>query len=469
MSGFNRSQEAILHLSWIAFFLTFVAWFNLAPFNTTLASTMGLSEGQIRVLMIANVALTIPARIVIGSLVDTLGPRRMFVAILLYSGVVCFFFAMAQNFNDLLVSRLLMGIAGAGFVVGIKMIAEWFPDDTMGFAQGLYAGWGNFGAAAAALVLPPLASFFAPEMGWRIVSFLTGSACIFWALGYHLLAREREDKRNAFRLGMEQAIEVTSKGDLALQILLLVPVFTALGLLVFKLATPPALWLSAYGFWFIIFILSGLFAWNAVTCVRYNLPGLQSQPEPGRSYAFKQIVILCMVYALTFGSELAVISMFPEFLENTFAFSVTTAGMLGSCFAFFNLVTRPCGGLLADTLGRRRVLFILVASSGVCYWGMSHISSAWPASLAVGLAVLCSVLIQAGNGACFSMVPLIRRDLTGQLAGLAGAYGNVGAVIFLTVLSFLTPSGFFLFIAGYALVVTISLLFLNPFKEKVNT
>ncbi len=466
MSGFNQTQQAILHLSWIAFFLTFVAWFNFAPFNTTLATTMGLSEGQIRVLMIANVALTIPARILIGSLVDALGPKRMFIGILIYTGAVSFLFAMAQDFNDLLISRLLMGIAGAGFVVGIKMIAEWFPRESMGFAQGLYAGWGNFGAAVAVFGLPLIASFFAPEMGWRIASFLTGAACIFWALGYFLLAKDREGLRNGFRLGMEHAIEVTSKKDLSLQILLLIPIYTALGFLVFKLSTPPATWLTPTQFWSILFVLSGLFAWNAVTCVRFNIDNLEGPSSPEREYAFKQIVILSLVYALTFGSELAVISMFPEFLEHTFALSVTTAGVLGSCFALFNLVTRPFGGLLADKLGRRRVLFFLVANAGICYWMMSYISSAWPVNLAIGLAVVCSILIQAGNGACFSMVPLIRRDLTGQLAGLAGAYGNVGAVLFLTVLSFVDASTFFLFIASFALMVTISIAFLDSFEKE---
>ena len=74
-------------------------------------------------------------------------------------------------------------------------------------------------------------------------------------------------------------------------------------------------------------------------------------------------------------------------------------------------------------------------------------------------------MIQAGNGACFAMIPLVRRDLTGQLAGVAGAYGNVGAVMFLTVLSFVSVSVFFYVIAGYALLVTLSLAFLDPFDK----
>ena len=46
------------------------------------------------------------------------------------------------------------------------------------------------------------------------------------------------------------------------------------------------------------------------------------------------------------------------------------------------------------------------------------------------------------------MVPLVRRRMTGQIAGMTGAYGNVGAVLFLTVLSFVDYATFFLVIAA---------------------
>ncbi|MCH8207994.1 MAG: MFS transporter, partial [Nitrospinae bacterium] len=69
MFGFNGKRQVILHLTWIAFFLIFVSWFNMAPFNTTLMAAMGLTAEQIAVLMICHVALTIPARILLGYLV----------------------------------------------------------------------------------------------------------------------------------------------------------------------------------------------------------------------------------------------------------------------------------------------------------------------------------------------------------------------------------------------------------------
>ena len=58
-----------LHLTWIAFFISFVVWFNHAPLLMAIKDTLGLDSQQIKTLLILNVALTIPARIVVGMLV----------------------------------------------------------------------------------------------------------------------------------------------------------------------------------------------------------------------------------------------------------------------------------------------------------------------------------------------------------------------------------------------------------------
>lgn len=35
-----------------------------------------------------------------------------------------------------------------------SLVAEWFPPKQIGFAQGIYGGWGNFGSFAAEAALP---------------------------------------------------------------------------------------------------------------------------------------------------------------------------------------------------------------------------------------------------------------------------------------------------------------------------
>ncbi len=87
---------------------------------------------------------------------------------------------MATSFEMLAITCILLGCVGAGFVVGINIIAEWFPAKETGYTQGLYAGLGNFGSAVAAITLPTLALAFGGPDGWRWAIGTTGVI----ALGY---------------------------------------------------------------------------------------------------------------------------------------------------------------------------------------------------------------------------------------------------------------------------------------------
>ena len=118
-------------------------------------------------LLILNVALTIPARIVVGMLVDAYGPRKIYSLLLFVSSFLCFFFALATTFEMLALARFLMGFAGAGFVIGIRIVSEWYPAKQVGLAEGIYKGLGNVGSAAAAVSLPAIALAFGGDDGWR--------------------------------------------------------------------------------------------------------------------------------------------------------------------------------------------------------------------------------------------------------------------------------------------------------------
>lgn len=42
-----KGRYRILHLTWFAFFLSFVVWFNFAPFSATIGEELGLSREQL--------------------------------------------------------------------------------------------------------------------------------------------------------------------------------------------------------------------------------------------------------------------------------------------------------------------------------------------------------------------------------------------------------------------------------------
>jgi len=235
-----------------------------------------------------------------------------------------------------------------------------------------------------------------------------------------------------------------------------IPLYATLALLAWKLG-PTNLSLLSGGVADTIYaVLVAVYGFQSVRVYQINRHVFTEEvPEIDR-YSFKQVAVLDLAYLVTFGSELAVISMLPMFFQDTFGLSQVAAGLLASGYAFTNLIARPGGGLISDRLGRRRSMIILLVGLAVGYFLMSRIHSGWSVWLAVVVTMGCSFFVQSGEGAVFAIVPLVKRRLTGQVAGMAGAYGSVGAVTFLTVLSFVTPQTFFLVIALSSLVALVA-------------
>ncbi len=453
-----------LHLTWFAFFLSFMVWFNHAPLLAAIQETFNLSKQEVKALLIVNVALTIPARIIIGMLVDKYGPRLIFSGLLFISSIICFFFAMADSYQMLLATRFALGFVGAGFVIGIRMIGEWFPAKQVGVAEGIYGGWGNFGSAASAMILPTLALMYGGENGWRYAIATTGAIAMLYSFVYFKFARNTPKGSTYFKPKKTGAMEVTSKGDFFFYLLMNIPMYAALAVLAWKLGPANLNIIGSFATDSIYIGLLALYVYQTSQVWRINKHVFTEEIPEIHRYKFKQVAILDLAYFVTFGSELAVVSMLPLFFKDTFDLSMVEAGLLASGFAFMNLLARPFGGLFSDKYGRKRMLSILITGLAIGYLVLSQITSGWPLALAVIATMTCSFFVQAGEGAVFAIVPLVKRRMTGQVAGMAGAYGNVGAVTFLTVFSFVSPSIFFMVIAGAALVALIAVQFLDEPK-----
>ncbi|HSC85900.1 MAG TPA: NarK family nitrate/nitrite MFS transporter [Polyangiaceae bacterium] len=451
-----------LHLAWIAFFLTFVIWFNHAPLLASIQASFGLSSQQVKALMILNVALTIPARIAIGILVDKFGPRRTFTLLLLVAAVVSCAVAVATSFEQLALFRFLLGFVGAGFVIGIRLVGEWFPAKQVGLAEGIYGGWGNFGAAAAAITLPTLAALFGGPDGWRYAMGTSGVIALLYSVVFYWFVRDTPKGSTYFKPKRAGGLEVTSTGDFFFLLAMNVPLCLALAALTWKLGPGNLGLLSATAQFTIYGALVLLYAFQSYNIFRVNREIFVTPVPEQRRYAFKQVAILAVAYLVSFGSELAVVSMLPLFFMETFeGLGQTQAALFASTFALMNLAARPGGGWLSDRFGRRRTLMLLIAGLAVGYFGLSRIDGTWFLPLAVLVTMVCSFFVQAAAGAVFSIVPLVQRRMTGQIAGMTGAYGNVGGVTFLTILSFVDYSTFFLVIAVTGALTLLAILFLD--------
>lgn len=454
---FNWNDERVktLHFSWVAFFITFFMWFCHASLMPYIKDTFGLSNAEAKALLFLNVALTIPARVWVGSLVDRFGPRRMYSALLAISGVICIAFSAAQNYEQLAAARFLLGFAGAGFVIGIRLVTEWFPANQAGGAQGIYGGWGNFGAAVANFLLPAMTVYFASVMtdGWRGAVATAGVVSIIYSVVFYVNVRNTPRGATYFSPKKLGPMEVTSRGDFILFAVMTLPIFIAMAIICWRLS-PAGVALLSESVTYIIWVSLGLwFAFSLFNSYVFNRDNLRDGVPKIHRYKFKQVAMLDLAYAVTFGSEVAVVSMLPLLLVTEYAYSPSKAALLAGIFMAMNLIARPGGGFLSDLYGRKKTLILTVLGSGIGYLGLSLMTPHWEFWQIVIVVVFCSFFVQAGAGATFGVVPTIKRRLTGQIAGMTGSYGNVGAASFLLVNSFYESSVFFFVMSASCFVV----------------
>ena len=450
---FRNAEIRALHLTWIAFFMSFYVWFNMAPLaSSMLASADWLTRDDIRLFAIANVALTIPARILVGMALDRFGPRRVFSVLMVLMAIPTFVFAFGDSREVLFMSRLVLSSIGASFVVTIHMVALWFPPRSIGFAEGFAAGWGNFGSAAAAMTIPTIALhiYGGPE-GWRWAIATSGLVIAVYGIFYWFAITDGPSKDTQKKPRKASALEVSSWSDLVWLCIFTVPMVGILSIVVYRIQLMGYIdMLTAVICYFAIAVIV---AWQIYQAIRVNVPILTKGVPEDDKYPFKSVVALNITYFANFGAELAVVSMLPMFFQETWGLTAVAAGLIASAFAFVNLFARPMGGLVSDRFGNRRfVMMAYMFGIGVGFVMMGLLNSSWPLIVAIAITIACSFFVQGAEGATFGIVPSIKRRVTGQISGMAGAYGNVGAVFYLFVFMFVDASTFFFIIAAGAFI-----------------
>jgi ACS family hexuronate transporter-like MFS transporter len=114
-----------------------------------------------------------------GRLVDALGTRKGFLAIMVWWSLACASHGLASGFGMLAVSRFLLGMGeGGGFPAATKAVAEWFPVHERSTAMGLI----NAGTSAGAVIAPPSIAIAVAWLNWRWVFFLSGVIGLLWTI-----------------------------------------------------------------------------------------------------------------------------------------------------------------------------------------------------------------------------------------------------------------------------------------------
>lgn len=143
-----------LVIATIGFFWCFLMWFATAAFSPSIAANYHLSIKALGLLASSAIWMAPVGRVAAGWASDRFGAPRTFAFVLGVCGLVSIASAWTLDYRLLFIERIVVAAAGVSFVIGIQHVAQWFKADEIGTAEGLYAGTGNVGAGAGALVLP---------------------------------------------------------------------------------------------------------------------------------------------------------------------------------------------------------------------------------------------------------------------------------------------------------------------------
>ena len=368
-------QMRAFHVTWMAFFVCFVAWFAAAPLMPIIAKQLNLTKDQVANINIASVTATILVRMIVGPLCDRFGPKRTYTWLLLLGSLPVFALGFSNSYESFLFLRLCIGAIGASFVITQYHTSVMFAPNVVGTANATVGGWGNAGGGVAQSLMPFLATLmvgFGVEQywGWRVAMFVPGVAMLVMAFVY---ARFTQD---------------TPQGDI--------------------------IDLRAKG----IAVDSG------------KKGGWAIFAQAAANY---RVWMLAAVYGASFGVEIFIHNVVTTYYVDRFSLSLQSAGLAAGIFGILALFARAFGGIASDRIavlkgldGRTTLLFVLMLGEGL---GLLLFARAGSVGLAIAAMSVFGLFTHMACGATYALMPFIDRKALGGVAGLIGAGGNVGAVV----------------------------------------
>lgn len=372
--NFRTPQMRAFHLTWVAFFICFFAWFACAPLMPVIKGEFGLSMAQIANINIAAVAITILVRLVVGPLCDRYGPRKTYTGLLALGAIPVLGVAFAQSYESFLLFRLGIGAVGASFVITQYHTSVMFAPKVVGTANATVAGWGNSGGGAAQAVMPLLLGALvmagvSETLGWRVALVVPGVAMLVMAWVYWRYTQDCP----AGNFSELRAAGVPFEGG-------------------------------------------GKGGWASFKAACRN----------------HRAWLLFVTYGACFGIEIFIHNIAAVYYVEHYGLSLGTAGMAAASFGLLALFARALGGWLSDRCAARgdlnsrvTVLFLLMIGEGL---GLLWFANADGVAFAL-IAMLCfGLFTHMACGATYALVPFVAPTALGGVAGIVGAGGNVGAV-----------------------------------------
>jgi NNP family nitrate/nitrite transporter-like MFS transporter len=363
-------QMRSFHITWLTFFVCFFGWFGIAPLMPIIREQLHLTKGQVGNITIASVSATIIARLLIGKLCDSWGPRLSYTVLLAIGSIPVLGIGLSNSYESFILFRFFIGIIGASFVITQFHTSMMFAPNVVGTANAVAGGWGNLGGGVTNLVMPLIAAAFvgvgAITKGdsWRYAMIIPGVLLLVMAFVYY---RFTKDTPAGNYNEIERVTKEKKKGT-------------------FLIA------LKDYRTW-----------------------------------------ILAFAYAACFGIEITVDNVAATYFVDQFGATVIAAGALASIFGFMNLFARALGGIFSDKIGKiygLRGKALLLAAFLLCEGlGIVLFAKAGSLTMAIFSMLLFALFLKMANGGTYSIVPFVNKDAIGSVAGIVGAGGNIGAML----------------------------------------
>ncbi|MBE3587448.1 MAG: MFS transporter [Thermoanaerobacteraceae bacterium] len=418
MVKLKGSPRAGLCGATLGFFIGFAAVALFGPTAKIFRDLMGLTPGQVGLLVAIPSLSGSLLRIPFGAWVDATGGRKPLLILLglgwagmLGLSLVIYFLyphgLTASMYPLLLILGVLVGCAVAIFSVGISQVSYWFPQKKQGFALGAYAGLGNLAPGIFSLLIPvalPTLGLTGSYVAWLL--FFTTGIVIYWFAGvnaYYFQLREQGMTRDeAIRIAREKGQEIFPRGGAA--------------------------------------------------------EGLFHAARIWKTWA------LVAVYFVTFGGFIALTAWLPTYWSSFFKMPALSAGLFTAMYSILSSLIRIWGGSVSDKVGGTRtgIFALAVMFSGAMIMTISHdylLSLVGEVLMASGMGV--------ANAAVFKLVPAMVPEAVGGATGWVGGLGAFGGFVFPPLMGLFVQlegstgyaSGFIIFVALALVSMGILLIF----------
>lgn len=406
--SFKGIQMRTFHITWLTFFVCFFGWFGLAPLMPAVRADLGLTKPQVGNIIIAAVSATIFARLLVGKLCDTWGPRKTYTALLILGAFPVMLVGLAHDYTTFLLFRLAIGTIGASFVITQFHTSMMFAPKIKGTANAVAGGWGNLGGGITQLAMPLIMAaivgfgYTKPE-AWRLAMIVPGVMMLIMAFVYYRFTKD------------------TPNGN-----------YDEVG-------------------------------YTAVKGEKISF---------GKAVSDIRVWALALAYGCCFGMEITFDGVAALYFFDNFKMEETQAGFWAMLFGGMNIFARALGGIIADRVGNKygmRGKGILLASMLLLEgFGIILFAQAGSLPMAIVSMLTFALFLKMANGGTYAIVPFVNPKAVGTISGVVGAGGNLGGMLmgFLFKSQSITYSQAFMYIGGVIAVIGL-LLYLVNFSKAV--